>query len=290
MRRAVRQELRRPRDGRSRRRIPPDGALARSGAARAQAAERFHGAAHFRRTPRRAAYPRAKRPENGVEIHTAPHNADLGRVGPHATVRASGDANRNGVSGESRVRHGGVYLGGHFRQRAFGFGKREPAGGQRHTGQRLTHHRRQFLRQTDAVRGGDVAGFLAVRGGDPAEQQVLLRREAHVRMEALNQCAKAVSQRAFNAAAGNRQAQHEGSIGAWNPTQMIRGVGPGERLDGSERGAQARLEFGAKTLDPPFLDHVLQTGELAIGAVAVVAVNRNDRAHHGGQTLRLHRA
>src|ERR1700690_1738642 len=71
------------------------------------------------------------------------------------------------------------------------------------------------------------------------------------------------------------------------PAEMARRAGPPERRWHGGRPAHPRLELRLEALEAPFFQHVFQARELAIGAVPVVAMDRDDGLDSGVEALRL---
>ncbi len=163
---------------------------------------------------------------------------------------------------------------------ALRLGQRQAAGRQGRAGERPAPHRRHLAGGDDAMGAQRLVDRRAALRRDVAEQDVLARQQDRIAAEARDHLAQggaqALARAVGDAPARHRQAEIEEPVALRVPAEMI---DHGEARHGA-RVFQPLAEIGLELGLRPFLaalgDEVFEPRMLAVGAVAVIAVQADD--------------
>ena len=157
--------------------------MALEGVALDDRAEHFDGTVHRRAGRHEAVEARAViggADIEGVFVRRFADEADFAEVGAGAAVRATGDADADGIVGEAVLLEDGFEFFEQLGQGAFAFGEGEATGGQGHAGEGVQTHAGAIVFLVEAVLGEDRFDDGLLRGGDAGNSEILGRREAEV--------------------------------------------------------------------------------------------------------------
>jgi len=253
--------------------------LALEGVALDDRAEHFDGAVHRRagrHEPVEAGAIVGGADIEGVFVWGFADEADFAEVGSGAAVRATGDADADGIVGEAVLLEDGFEFFQQLGQGAFALGEGEAAGGQGHAGEGVQTQAGAVVFLVETVLGEDRLDEGLLRGGDAGDGEVLRRSEAEVTGVNFSDFAESSFHRpAFlvdDASAKNVQAVEPSAIGALVPTEGILNRGEMEVAGRTKDNARALLDLAFEPHNAAILDGVFQTRMLAVRAVAEVSL------------------
>ena len=170
-----------------------------------------------------------------------------------------------------------------------GLAQREAARRQRRAGERPARDRREIACQPYPVPAQYQLDGWAVRLGDVGKKNVLLRRQDRRRLVARDRFAQGGSQAhgafVLDTAAGDRNAEIPAPVALRVPSEMVDDPEPRHRPGLRERPAEIGFE---RLLDPcraARIDQVFQSRMLAIGAIAMIALQSHDRLDRREQVV-----
>eukprot|EP00123_Amoebidium_parasiticum_P018810 comp24292_c0_seq1/m.45501 comp24292_c0_seq1/g.45501 ORF comp24292_c0_seq1/g.45501 comp24292_c0_seq1/m.45501 type:complete len:994 (+) comp24292_c0_seq1:364-3345(+) len=213
-------------------------------------------------------------------VHTGgtTDHCNLGDVRAGATVRATRHTDCNGVIAKAGLFKGSLNLGDEGRKVALGFGKGKTARGEGDARHRVQAHAgkpivseivlAEEILNHGLLLGGDVSNNHVLVGGKAEITRVNLCNLAEARLELKVGCVE-------NAPVRDVEAIVPVSTLALSPPVPVAVVGELVLAGSLELITAPRLHLVAIPLDTAVVDGVLQTGVLAVRAVAVIALNEH---------------
>ena len=222
-----------------------------------------------------------------VRLLRAPDDADLGGVRARAAVRAPGHVDPDRLTLVTGIGEQLLELVDHRRQDALGLAQRLSARRQRRAGDRQPSQRAHVVGQRDVMLAQSREQCLAVVHA--AQQEVLAGRDPDFRDQSRSDdLAERIAVVAGDAAGRHGEAERVTLWSSRVPT-VVSVDGPRQELDRLGDGAAGTSrDLGAKPLDAVLFERVLESGPMAVVAIAEVALRGDDRLDDVGQILRRH--
>jgi len=216
----------------------------------------------------------------GVFVWSFADEADLAEVGAGAAIRATRDADADGIVTEAVLVEDGFEFFQSLGQNALTLSKSEAAGGQRHARKGVQTQAGAIVFLVEAVFGEDRLDAGLHLGRDSTDAEVLRRGEAEVAGVDLGDFAKGGFHRPTffidDAAAEDVEAVEPSAVGAFVPAKGILDRGEMNGPGGRERDAGAFLNLPFEPLDAAVLDGVFEPGVFAVCAVTEIALGGED--------------